>query len=426
MTLLIISHMRDVTLHLVKNNPYISKIYLANVSLADRLYYGYLFKKHGIAYENIEYKRFSKDERRVVYPLVESLLKESIEYLRLHPEQDFSRIIDHYSDLFLNFRDFFTDHTVDATCTWNGQRVFDLIINHHAREHGCSTLFYEMGLFRPDTTTIDAKGVNVRNSVPREISFYKQYDACGSINVPAKTDQPLSSNTLYTAYKLFDHLLALLGLSTYKRFDNLYRPKLSAPSTAQTVTLEHLDPTYINIFCPLQVSHDTQVLLNSPYIKSMEAFFTLIKECASEFANMQKKVRFYLKAHPKEMQPIAFDFTEAVFAFDPDISSADAVKATDLTLTINSTVGLEAVQYNKPCVTLAETFYSTEPIAFFAHPGQVPETIEKALKESDPDLQNRLINYLRHEYQLPYNPFTILAYESQPHHQKFMELVNEK
>lgn len=426
MTLLIISHMHDVTLHLLKNNPNISKIYLANVSLADRLYYGYLFNKHGIDHENIQYKRFSKDEKKSVYPLVAPLLKESIEYLRLSPEQDLTRIIDHYADLFLNFRDFFADHTVDATCTWNGQRVFDLIINHHAREHGCSTLFYEMGLFRPDTLTIDAKGVNVRNSVPREIGFYKEYDACGSVNVPAKIEQPLSSNTLYAAYKLFDHLLALLGLGTYKRFDNLYRPKLSAPSAAETVTLEHLDPSYINIFCPLQVSHDTQVLLNSPYIKSMEAFFTIIKECASEFANMQKKVRFYLKAHPKEMQRIAFNFTEAVFVFNPDISSADAVKATDLTMTINSTVGLEAVQYNKPCVTLAETFYSTEPIAFFAHPGKVTETIEKAFQESDPDLQNRFISYLKHEYQLPYNPFTILAYDSQLHQQKFMELVNGK
>lgn len=426
MTLLIISHMRDVTLHLVKNNPYISKIYLANVSLADRLYYGYLFKKHGIVYENIRYRYFTQEEKRSVYSLVKPLYKESIECLRLSPAQDTTRIIDRYADLFLQYKAFFAEHAVDVTCTWNGQRIFDLIINHHAREHDCCTLFYEMGLFRPDTMTLDAKGVNVCNSVPREIGFYRDYHAKSPLEAPEKTALQPSSKTLYTLYKLFDHLLAKFGRKSYKRFDNLYKPRFSVALTEQTVTLEHLDSSYINIFCPFQVSHDTQILLNSPHIKSMEAFYTLIQECASEFSEKQKKVRFYLKAHPKEAQHITADLTREIYVLNPSVSSAAAVKATDLTLTINSTVGLEAVEYNKPCVTLAETFYSTEPIAFYAQSDKMTETIEKAFQASDPDLQNRFIAYLKHEYQLHYNPFSILAYTSQLHHQKFKELVNGK
>jgi len=424
MKVLIISHMHDVMLHLVKNNPYISKVYLANVSLADRLYYGYLFKQHGVEYENVHYTRFSKEQRASVYPLIEPLLEQSIEYLRLTAQHDIDKIMERYADLFLNFEIFFSQHDIDATCTWNGQRVFDLLINHHAKKRGCKTIFYEMGLFRPDTLTIDPKGVNVHNSVPREIDFYQSRHTQNAIQIPSKTATPPSSMALYTLYKLFDHLLARIDLKTHKRFDNLYRTKRPFLSAAQTVTLEHLDPSFINIFCPLQVSHDTQILLNSPHVKSMEMFFDVINTCALRFAEKEKKVRFYLKAHPKEAQSIAFGFTDAVFVLDPNVSSARAVKAADLTLTVNSTVGLEAVACNKPCVTLAETFYSIEPIAFYAQPGKVTETVEKALEKSDPSLQNRLIDYLKQEYQLHYNPFTILSYSSQAHHQKFMELVN--
>jgi len=427
MTLLIISHMHDVMLHLVKNNPSITKVYLANLSLADKIYYEYLFKKHKIAYESVTYQRYSKADRSGVYDRVRPLLTQSIEYLRLQPNSDMSKMLEHYANLYLNFETFFQKYHVDVTCTWNGQRIFDLIINDHAKRLKKRTLFYEMGLFRPNTLTMDGKGVNIHNSVVRDADFYRDYQLSQASQVPTKVTTPSSSAKFYKLYKTFDHLLARLQYKSYKRFDNLYKVSFLSFSTQEpTVTLSHFDKEYLNIFCPFQVSHDTQVLLNSPHIKSMEAFLDLIEKTSTALIQQNRKVRFYIKAHPLEKRAVHTKADENIFVLDAKVSSTEAVKMSNLTLTINSTVGLEAVAHHKPCITLAETFYAIRPIAFYSTPKGLVDMLDIAIKEHDVKLQQNFIAYLKDVYQLPYNPFEILSFSAEAHHQKFRELVDVK
>ena len=158
----------------------------------------------------------------------------------------------------------------------------------------------------------------------------------------------------------------------------------------------------------------------------MDAFLDFIYQTALTLSKQKKKVRFYIKAHPLEKRTITDYLNSDIFILDAAVSSIDAVQKTDATLTVNSTVGLEAVEQNRPCITLAETFYSIKPIAFYTEPEQLIETIETAIKESDAALQKQFIHYLKEDYQLHCNPFNIFTYTPQEHHNKFMELVNAK
>lgn len=427
MTLLIISHMRDVMVHLLKDNPHIKHVYLANISLADRLYYGALFKKHHIPFTHISYQAYSKEECFRVHDRVKALFEQSIEALRLSQDKVNNQLIDHYANLYLNAQYWFQHYRIDATCTWNGQRIFDLIINHHAKASHIKTFFYEMGLFRPNTLTIDTHGVNIHNSLPRNADFYSKYTPQKKLTHPQRTSLQPSSKLVYNLYKSFDHFLAKLQVKTYKRFDKLYTlPKLQKKTMLTSVPIEHFNAEYLNIFCPLQTANDTQILLNSPHVKSMSHFMELIENSAAEFEKQTIKVRFYIKVHPLEKHVKLHFHSKNIFVLHHNISSTQTIQHADAVLTINSTVGLEAIEQLKPCITLAPSFYSIAPIAFYSEPHQLVETLQLAIARSDQKLQQQFISYLKERYQLHYNPFNILSYETKEHHMKFMELYNEK
>jgi capsule polysaccharide modification protein KpsS len=422
MTVLILSQHYDVFLHLAKNNPHITKVYLVNNSLADKLYYNLLFKKHKVDFDNLNYKRYTKTELQNVYNTVEAIYKTSIDYQRLDDKKNIQNIVLKYCNLFLNVKKFFEITKIDATVTWNGYFAPDRIVTHLAKETGVKTIHYEMGLFRPNTMTIDAKIVNYGNSVPQEIEYYKQNSFVPKEFNIQSSQLKSSSSILYKIYKAFDHFLYHIDCYTYKRFDNTKKIFNQKEST-KTIRLEHIQNDFINIFVPLQVASDTQILLNSPDIKSMTELLTGLNKAIKELNQTVVKYKIYIKKHPKDLRTLGVELDKNIFVLDEKISSKDAIKATDMTLTINSTVGLEAVELNKPCVVLGNAFYSIEPIAFKANLHDLIDVIEKALINTDISLQTNFINYLKYYYQLPYNPSAIIEYDNGLHIKRFEELM---
>jgi capsule polysaccharide modification protein KpsS len=287
---------------------------------------------------------------------------------------------------------------------------------------GIKTIYYEMGLFRPKTMTIDAKIVNYGNSVPQEIEFYKQNSFVPKEFNIKSSQLKSSSSIFYKIYKVFDHFLYHVDCCTYKRFDNT-RKIFHQKESIKTVGLEHIQNDFINIFVPLQVASDTQILLNSPDIKSMTELLSGLNEVIKELNKTVVKYKIYIKKHPKDLRTLDVQLDKNIFVLDEKISSKDAIKSTDLTLTINSTVGLEAIELNNPCVVLGNAFYSIEPIAFKANFHDLIDVIEKALNNTDRSLQTNFISYLRYHYQLPYNPDAILEYDNALHIERFEELM---
>lgn len=426
MNILILSQAKDVFLHLVLNNKDIEKLYLANYSFADKIYYNNLFKKYNINFKNIIYNKYTDDELNIVYNKVEELYKTSIDYQRLDDKENIKNIVLRYCNLYLNFDNFFKTTTIDVTVTWNGYFAPDIIVNYLAKKYNIKTIYYEMGLFRPNTMTIDNKAVNFGNSVPQDINYFKENRFSDkNYKISTKSNIDSSSKNIYKLYKVFDHLLYHLNIYTYKRFDNNIK-KLNIKKQkelSKTYQLSDIDNQYINIFVPLQVSTDTQILLNSPEIKSMDRFIEILNNKIITLNKKDIKYKIYIKKHPKDLKDINIKFEDNIYLLDESIKSKDIIKKTNLTLTINSTVGLEAIELHKSCVVLGNAFYSIEPIAFKANIDNLIFKIEESLQKTDTNLQTNFINYLKYNYQLSYNPFNILEYDNSLHIKKFKELM---
>ena len=120
---------------------------------------------------------------------------------------------------------------------WNGHRLPEFAIKHLAEQLNIPVVHFENGLL-PNTTTFDLKGVNDANSLPREAEFYRARTA-------SKVSTPVA-----------DRDLVIRKFHRSKRShaeDDIFHKPLPAKF----------------IFVPFQVKFDSQVLLNSPHIKTM-------------------------------------------------------------------------------------------------------------------------------------------------------------
>ena len=74
------------------------------------------------------------------------------------------------------FLSLFENDHIQLVGIWNGGKLPNSIICKAAALSQKKIVFFENGLL-PNTTTIDHKGVNANNSVPREAKFYQQFSS---------------------------------------------------------------------------------------------------------------------------------------------------------------------------------------------------------------------------------------------------------
>src|SRR5690606_27638464 len=146
----------------------------------------------------------------------------------------------------------------DAIGVWNGLRVPDSVIVAAARRAGLPVVHFELGAF-PESLSIDLRGVNFDNSVPRDPAFYLRQ--CEE--VPARTQTAL---------------------------------KPRKPRRGKRVDVARLPERFL--FAPFQVNYDTQVVAYSPWVPDMRAWYELL-------ARMQRRLQaagdprvIVLREHP--------------------------------------------------------------------------------------------------------------------------------
>ena len=246
---------------------------------------------------------------------------------------------------------------------WNGTLFRQAIACEAARLQGIGCIYVETGLL-PGRITVDPKGVNFYNSVPRERAFYENY-----------------------------HNARPLPRTLIPR-----NPKNAAKfASERKVTLPRR-----YIFIPFQVDYDTQILVHSPWIRDMEMLFGIIERISQKIENLS----FVFKEHPSSIknypQLHARAEGNARILFANGHTTQRLIEGSEGVITVNSTVGIESLLFGKRVIVLGNAFYEIEGITKSARSTEALQSILAQRDRWQPDrrLIENFLKYLYYDYQI--------------------------
>lgn len=252
-------------------------------------------------------------------------------------------------------------YDANVVAFWNGKKYPQNMGAEVTKVLGLQTLYFENGAL-PDTTAMDFYGLNATASIPKETHFYENYTSKETLNknlIPRQEEK--------------------------KRI----KKEIDLPKTF--------------IFVPFQVGYDTQIIYHSPWLHTMESLFNLLDALAA-----QLKIHIIFKEHPSDKKS---DYSKLhtsatknkYIDFANAISTPELIKKAHAIITINSSVGVEALLYKKRVITLGDAFYSIDKITKHASNKNELITILRNLQtwSLDSQLINNFLLYLQEEYLLP-------------------------
>lgn len=245
---------------------------------------------------------------------------------------------------------------------WNGNKLPNITVVKAAKRLGIKVFFYENGLL-PNTSCLDPKGVNYASSVSSQRDFYSNFKLPNNLSFKAPELTPREN---------------------HKKRKEFIKSKLP--------------PRFI--FVPLQVPNDTQIVCYSPWIKSMDVFYNEVMNAIEKLNDPDLKVVF--KEHPswhKHYSHLYKKHPQALFANGN--ATADLVEKAQAVVTINSTVGLEALLLGRRVITLGQACYNIEGLVLQARNKQ--ELSEGLFRleqgwQLDLNLRDKFFSYLKHVY----------------------------
>ncbi len=250
-------------------------------------------------------------------------------------------------------------HHFDALVQWNGFHYMQQAARSFAESRGMATITMEHG-YLPETMAIDPSGVNYDNAIPRDTEFYRHYR-------PHHT--PFNRR--------------------------LVQRKPVKPVGNEVSLPEHY------LFAPFQVANDSQILVHSPRVKTMYDFYGWLE---AALAGLPKPWHIVIKEHPS----CACRYPD-LYRRHPRIIFANANNTQELiersagVLTINSTVGVEALMLGRPVITVGDACYNIPQLVTHVASNQEltsllqqPDTLPY-----DQRLVDSFIDYLATDYLVP-------------------------
>lgn len=246
-------------------------------------------------------------------------------------------------------------HNRDALIgVWNGKKFRQAILVIAAQQQKVPLVFFETGPL-PGYSVVDPEGVDFYAAIPRRIDFYKQYQC------RLKPEEQLK----FEAVK------------------------------------KSLDLPESYIFIPFQVVEDSNIYLHSPWIKDMRALYSEIEALAEKFSHQQ----FVIKPHPACPE----DYTDIIDKHHPQIHfvldkpTIELVQHAEAVITVNSTVGMEALIAHKKVIVMGQAIYGFEGLT---QPVSNQSELIQALGELetwqlDESAVNNYLCYLQEDYAIP-------------------------
>lgn len=263
---------------------------------------------------------------------------------------------------------FLGDQAIDALLVWNGSnRLLSLAI-HAAQRRGIPVIYAEHGYF-PGSMQLDRDGVNQASSLTRLIrNGLAQRPP--SPELDAQLDAIIAAVRGAAPSRVVRTAIPPQYLQTRQaRVFNALLYRLRPYGLGKPLFPGYQDPplpTEPFVFYPLQVRKDSQLLLHSPIWGNDHA--AVIAALAHELAQLQPPRKLVVKFHPQEDR-LAQIRNDALIRQFPDVTFVCNIPATELiqrarfVVTINSSVGFEAILLDKPLVTLGDSFYAVPALA---------------------------------------------------------------
>lgn len=227
---------------------------------------------------------------------------------------------------------------------WNGLNGTRRVYMDGARDAGARTLYFELCPF-PGRVTVDPCGVNFHNGLPRDATFYRAW---------------ASEN----------------GSESWRNLRETITARARATPRIESAADRPLTEPFV--FVPLQVPGDSQLRLFGGAFRTVE---TVIEVMAEAARSLPDGWHLRLKEHPTS--PVAFgDMIDRLkhpkLVLDNATDTFAQVAASRAVVTVNSSVGLEAMFFEKPVVALGECFWAIPGIADRC---PTPETLSAALAD---------------------------------------------
>lgn len=248
---------------------------------------------------------------------------------------------------------------------WNGKKLPNITAVLAAKRLNINVFYFENGLL-PGTTTLDPKGVNAASSLSQNPNFYLNFDPKNILSFDLPT---LSQRSNHRKRTDFD---------TKKLPDNF-------------------------LFVAFQVPHDTQIASHSPWITTMEMLYIEVIKAVKKLDDPSLTVVF--KEHPTWPKHYTSLYNKSDIAiFANGNHTPELIEKSKAVITINSTVGLEALLLNKQVITLGDACYNIEGLVLHAKNSEdLKNCLEKIQLgwEINPTLRDKFFTYLKHIYCIP-------------------------
>lgn len=252
----------------------------------------------------------------------------------------------------------------EALVVWNGGTWFFRAAIQAATEAGIQVFYAENGLL-PNTVTLDPKGINFANSLPRTPDFYRALTDCRH------------------------------------SFDNVLQPRQSARSlNARAVPLP---ARYILV--PLQVNTDSQILLNSPWIPDMYRLLDVLRDIVPRLRDPD--ITFVIREHPscRSRYDHCHHAMGSRFLFANGNPMQELIEGAEAVLTVNSTAGIESLLLGKTVIVAGNAFYAIPELVLPVASADALETALNTVRDWQPDaaLRCKFLTYLSEVYCIPGN-----------------------
>ncbi|MCV6596877.1 MAG: capsular biosynthesis protein [Mangrovicoccus sp.] len=262
-----------------------------------------------------------------------------------------------------------------AALAWNALGSTRYAFLQGARDAGSRAFAMELAPF-PGRVTLDGKGVNWENSVPRDA----------------------------------DAFWAWAGEDPTRRSEDWrgLRAGLSARAARRADVGQEQgdlgDAPFI--FVPLQVPNDSQIRLFSGWAGSVEGLIDALGRCAGQ---LPSGWHLRVKEHPSARQSLGAhlaavaEASQGRIVVDNSTDSFAQLAAARAVLTVNSSMGLQALFWDKPVLVTGQAFFATPGITtpVGSEAALAAALADPAALDFDPGLRDVFMSYLDQVYYIP-------------------------